>query len=206
MWMLHSIPTGMNRAPSISTAPAPGAGSVPKAVPNPALAPTQPQPLRKGDAAGSWLLPKQYQRKNTCSSTRVRKRRIWGCGWHPLAQAPGTGASVSTRSLGTSVAELTLAGACSRLALPTAAFPSASPHGLEGIQHPHSPQWHCTWHAGHRRVMGTGSRMGVPPHSTSGSPIAPSPEGSVPLPPAPGAGGGRGRIRACLGHVPSFSA
>lgn len=65
----------------------------------------------------------------------------------PFAQAPGTGASVSTWSLGMSVAELTLAGACSSLAHPTAAFPSAGPRGLEGIQqaagwgyHPTAPQ------------------------------------------------------------------
>lgn len=56
----------------------------------------------------------------------------------PFAQAPGTGASVSTWSLGMSVAELTLAGACSRLAQPTAAFPRADWRGSNRLIPPMS--------------------------------------------------------------------
>lgn len=71
------------------------------------------------------------------------EEKDWGAGGStPLAQAPGTGAPVGARSLGTAMAELTLAGAHgfrSRLALPMAVSPSASPRDLEGGQHPHSP-------------------------------------------------------------------
>lgn len=123
-----------------------------------------------------------------------------------FAQVPGTGASVSTWSLGMSVAELTLAGACPHLAHPTVAFPRASPHRLEGIQQPHSPHVTGPGTPGLWEVTGTSSRMGVPPHSTSGLPITPSAEILVPLSPALGAGGGQGQIRACLGYIPSFSA
>lgn len=173
-------------------------------------------PLGKGDAADSWLLPKQARRKNPCRSTRVRKRKTGGAGGStPLAQAPGTGAPVGARSLGTAMAELTLAGAHgfrSRLALPMAVSPSTSPRDLEGGQHPHSPtpRRRCpsasvgtgTWGDGCRRREG-----GWHPAAPHAHPVPPSPgRAQVPFLPTPGAGGGRGRIRACLGHVPSFAA
>lgn len=117
----------------------------------------------------------------------------------PFALAPGTGASVSARSLGMAVPELILAGDGSHLAQPTAAFPSASPQAWRGSKSP-IPPCQCPWHP-----WASGSRTGVPARSSSGSPITPRRGLSSPSP-ALGTGGGQGRIPACLGHVPSFSA
>lgn len=123
----------------------------------------------------------------------------------PFAQAPGTGASVSTWSLGMSVAELTLAG-------PAPTSPSPRQHSQRQSPwpggDPRDPFPHVTAPGtpGHRE----GDRQGQQDGGTSPQHLRlvhhPLPRGSVPLSPEPGAGGGQGRIRACLGHVPSFSA
>lgn len=117
----------------------------------------------------------------------------------PFALAPGTGASVSTWSLGMSVPELTLAGACSRLAQPTAAFPSASPHSLEEIQEPHSPHVTAPGTPGHRGGDRHRHRMGVPAHSSPGSPIAPSPGARLPFPQH------RAQVAAGAGSLPTLA-
>lgn len=123
-------------------------------------------------------------------------------------------APVRARSLGTAMAELTLAGtrgSRSRLALPTAASPSASPRRVEGGQHPHFPPAPSHGGAAPRHPWppgcvppaprATGGGWGGGCHPTAS--LADAGGLQVPLLPALGAGGGAGSAPA-LATSPAF--